>query len=213
MWLGCSGCDLRVAEKRPSPSSTSRRRLRYSERNRLRRMVNSQADMLVPGANESILLSARRSVSCTRSSARSSLPQSDMAKARNPGTAASMASRTLGSAFIPAVLASRLVELTQEGDEALGCRLDQAGIIGPQLLADLGLNVRTKTGGGFSSFGAGRFCRLPRRRWLAVPHFAPLPRTRPRPRPALIPASGRGYHQGLNARLLKWFRGNGTFFE
>src|ERR1700716_357401 len=187
MWLGCSGCDLRVAEKRPSPSSTSRRRLRYSERNRLRRMVNSQADMLVPGVNESILLSARSSVSCTRSSARSILPQSDMAKARKAGTAASMLSRTLGSAFIQTVLAARLVELAQEIDKAVGRRLDQAGVIGAQLPADLGLNLRTESGGGFSSFGGGGLCRLPRHSWLAVPHFAPLPRTRHNPAHARHP--------------------------
>src|ERR1700681_2189835 len=141
MWLGCAGLVLRLAENRPSPSSTSRRRLRYSERNRLRRMVNNQADMFVPGSNESMLLSARSSVSCTRSSARSIFPQSDMAKARRPGTAASMVSRTPGSAFIRTVLCGRLVQLPQKLDEAVRRGLDQAGVIGPKLLADLRLNV------------------------------------------------------------------------
>src|SRR3984893_3942935 len=146
MWLGCSGCDLRLAENRPSPSSTSRRRLRYSERNRLRRMVNSQADMLVPGSNESMLVSARNSVSCTRSSARSILPQSDMANARKPGTAASMVSRMPESTVIRTILGGRVVQLAQKLDETVRCRLDQAGIVRPQLRADLCLYVRTETG-------------------------------------------------------------------
>src|SRR5262249_54951401 len=75
---------------------TSLRRLRYSERNRLRRIVNSHADMLVPGSNELRLAQARNSVSCTRSSARSTLPQSEIAKARRLGTARNMASLTDG---------------------------------------------------------------------------------------------------------------------
>src|SRR5215475_6517353 len=57
-------------------------------------MVNSHADMFVPGWNESIFAMARSNVSCTRSSARSTLPQSEMANARKLGTAASIASRT-----------------------------------------------------------------------------------------------------------------------
>jgi hypothetical protein len=56
----------------------------------------SQAHMFVPGWNELMLPMARRRVSCTRSSARSTLPQSEIANARKLGTAASMASRTGG---------------------------------------------------------------------------------------------------------------------
>ena len=52
--------------------------------------------MLVPGWNELMLASARSSVSCTRSSARSTLPLSEMANARRLGTAARIASRTDG---------------------------------------------------------------------------------------------------------------------
>src|SRR5713226_8972895 len=96
MWLGCSGGDLRLADNRPSPSGTSRRRLRYSDRNRLRRMVNSQADMLVPGSNELRLAQARNNVSCTRSSARSTFPHSEIANARRLGTARNIASLTDG---------------------------------------------------------------------------------------------------------------------
>jgi hypothetical protein len=42
-------------------------------------MANSQADMFVAGWNELMLAMARRSVSCTRSSARSTLPLSEIA--------------------------------------------------------------------------------------------------------------------------------------
>src|ERR1700730_17520548 len=94
--LCCSGGDFRLSRYLPSVSWTSRRRFRYSDRNRLRRMVSSQAHMFVPGWNELMLPMARRSVSCTRSSARSTLPQSEIANARKLGTAASMASRTSG---------------------------------------------------------------------------------------------------------------------
>jgi len=54
-------------------------------------MVKSHAIMFVPGWNESMLAVARRSVSCTRPSARSALPLSDIANARKVGTAASSA--------------------------------------------------------------------------------------------------------------------------
>src|SRR5262245_11011806 len=84
----------------PSTSSTSRRRLRYSDRNRLRRIVNSQAAILVPGWNESILARARSTVSWTRSSARSTLPHSEMANARRFGIEPSTASRVEGSRVI-----------------------------------------------------------------------------------------------------------------
>src|ERR1700686_4069513 len=101
---GCSGCDFRLSAYLPSPSSTSRRRLRYSERNRLRRIVKSQADIFVPGSNELILAIARSKVSCTRSSARSTLPHSDIANARRLGTTPSIASRSDGARVIGAIL-------------------------------------------------------------------------------------------------------------
>src|SRR5579871_494652 len=65
-------------------------------RNQFRRMVNSHTGMFVPGSNELMLAVARRSVSCTRSSARSRLPHNDIANARKLGTTASMASRSGG---------------------------------------------------------------------------------------------------------------------
>src|SRR5437899_302983 len=73
-------------------------------------MVISQADMCDPGWNESMLVTARRSVSCTRSSARSTLPLSEIANARKLGTAASMASRAAGEASSARSLVVRVVE-------------------------------------------------------------------------------------------------------
>jgi hypothetical protein len=60
------------------------------------KIVNSHADMLVPGWNESLLDSARSRVSCTRSSARSVFRHNEIAKARRLGTAASIKSRDAG---------------------------------------------------------------------------------------------------------------------
>src|SRR5215510_7738142 len=50
-----------------------------------------------------MLAMARSNVSCTRSSARSTLPQSEMANARKLGTAASIASRTDGRIVISSI--------------------------------------------------------------------------------------------------------------
>src|SRR5215510_5310313 len=114
-------------------------------------MVNSHADMCVPGWNESMFAMARSRVSCTRSSARSTLPQSEMANARKLGTAASIAPRTddrivmistlvveclaptrrLGSSSLEAsprgsvATVLRLVELLQQVLEAVGNALPQ----------------------------------------------------------------------------------------
>ena len=60
----------------------------------------SHAGMLVPGSKLSIWASARSSVSCTKSSARSILPHSEMAKARRLGTVARTWSRIAGSSFM-----------------------------------------------------------------------------------------------------------------
>src|SRR5262245_18766371 len=123
-------------------------------------MVNSQADRLVPGSNESILASARSRVSCTRSSARSTLPHSDMANARRLGTTARMASRTDGSRVTcgslsprSRFLAAALVDAVQQIDEAVRNALVHHVVIeGAELLADLGLDVaaeaRVGLGGG-----------------------------------------------------------------
>src|SRR4030095_3416079 len=86
-------------------------------------MVKSQADMFVPSWNELTLARARRSVSCTRSSARSTLPLSEIANPRKFGTAASMASRTdgrsgLARSFVVRIFESLVVALGREGDAA-----------------------------------------------------------------------------------------------
>jgi hypothetical protein len=87
-------------------------------------MVKSHADMFIPAWNESILAMARSNVSCTRSSARSTLPLSEIANARKLGMAASMASRTdsrSGSArfFVVRIVASLIVALGRERDAAI----------------------------------------------------------------------------------------------
>ena len=61
-------------------------------------------DSFQPGSNVSMFAIARRSVSCTRSSARSTLPLSEIAKARKLGTAESIASRTSGAKVISSIL-------------------------------------------------------------------------------------------------------------
>src|SRR3981189_3870725 len=60
--------------------------------------------MLVPGSKELRFAQARRRVSCTRSSARSTLPDSEIAKALRLGTAPSIASLTEGGGFILTIL-------------------------------------------------------------------------------------------------------------
>src|SRR4030081_1652196 len=60
-------------------------------------MVHSHAYMFVPGWNNEMLAQARSSAPCTRSSAWSPFRQSEMAKARSLGIAASSGSRTDGS--------------------------------------------------------------------------------------------------------------------
>src|SRR5215475_2596168 len=143
-------------------SSISRCRLRYSERNRLRKMVNSHADMLVPGSKESRFAQARSRASCTRSSARSTLPHSEMANARSEGTAASITSRTglLGGAICPLifVVSDRggfvclflavctgfvcLVQPAKDFGEPIGNALvDHVAIHSAELLPDLDLDV------------------------------------------------------------------------
>src|SRR6185369_9614145 len=87
-------------------------------------MVKSHADMFVPAVNESILAMARSKVSCTRSSARSTLPLSEIANARKLGTAASMTSRTNGAGgstrlFVVRIVAGLIVALGRERDAAI----------------------------------------------------------------------------------------------
>src|SRR5579871_1535524 len=99
-------------------SSTSRRRLRYSERKRLRRIVNNHADILVPGSNDPRFAKARSSASCTRSSARSTFPHSEMANARKLGTAANITSRTFLWRLIFRALVVRVIEAAQDFNKA-----------------------------------------------------------------------------------------------
>src|SRR5207245_1417018 len=66
----------------------------------LRNIVKSHAGKLVPSTKEPRLLQALTSVSCTRSSARSGLPQRDTANARRLGMTA------MRSAFILALAAA-----------------------------------------------------------------------------------------------------------
>src|SRR5262245_51608143 len=123
-------------------SSTSRRRLRYSERNRLRRIVNSHADILVPGSNEPRLANARSSASCTRSSARSTFPHSEMANARKLGTAASMTSRIFLCGLILRALVVRIIEAIEDlGKTFRHPLLDDFVVYLAQLLANFCLDV------------------------------------------------------------------------
>src|SRR5436190_11475012 len=74
-----------------------------------------------------MLASARSSVSCTKSSARSTLPLSEMAKARRLGTAARICSRRAGSRLIrrlpcPAFRVDAEDRRTGQGSARSGCR-------------------------------------------------------------------------------------------
>src|SRR5580704_11392216 len=101
--------------------------------------------MLVPGSNESRLAHARNSASWTRSSARSTLPDNEMANARRLGTAASIASRTCLRGLILGPLIVRTIEAAQNFDKAVGHALiDDLPIHDAELLADLRLDVGTE---------------------------------------------------------------------
>src|SRR5580704_13379069 len=63
--------------------------------------------------------SARSKVSCTKSSARSMLPQSEMANARRLGTVASTWSRIAGSSFMRTIPLSVLVLLADPANQVL----------------------------------------------------------------------------------------------
>src|SRR6266852_3303810 len=128
-------------------SSTSRRRLRYSERNRLRRMVNSHADMLVPGSNELRFANARSSASCTRSSARSTFPHNEMANARKLGTAASITSRIFLCGLILRALVVGIIEAAEDFGKTFRHPLaDDLVVDLAQLLADFCLDVSSEFG-------------------------------------------------------------------
>src|SRR3954454_19856733 len=123
-------------------SSTSRFILRHSEWNRLRRIVNSHALRFVPRSKRSMLARARTRVSCTRSSARSKFPVREIAKARNDGTAPSIASRSSGSTIAFRSLREVAIEIAQQLEEAVGDRsLFQVVVHRAQLRADVVLNA------------------------------------------------------------------------
>src|ERR1700722_10627505 len=129
-------------------------------------MVNSHADMLEPGSKESRFAQARSSASCTRSSARSTLPHSEIANARSEGTAASITSRTglFGGAIGPLIFVFSvrisfvrisvirtsfdlanfvgMVKPAEDFGEPIGNALvDHVAVHGAELLPDLGLDV------------------------------------------------------------------------
>src|SRR5262245_47208904 len=99
--------------------------------------------MLVPGSNDSRCDHARRSVSCTRSFARSTSPHSDTANSLRLGTAASMAPRTSSGAVMNAVLLLLwLVKAAKQVVKLIRYPLvDHISVHGAQLQPDPALDV------------------------------------------------------------------------
>src|SRR6185312_14273184 len=96
-----------------------------------------------------MLASARNNASCTRSSARSTLPHSEMANARSPGTAPRISWRTESSMRIWFPLVVQTVQqLGEPGRDAL---TNHFVVHCPKLLAELGAGATVKPAG---------FCRL-----------------------------------------------------
>src|SRR5690349_513554 len=110
--------------------------------------------MFDPGWKESMFASARSIVSCTKSSARSTLPLSEMAKARKLGPVARLSSRC---ALVRGMVSPLLlfvvwrrggrpalalrVKLADQFRKAVGHPLpDHIVIDGPKLMPDPGLN-------------------------------------------------------------------------
>src|SRR5690242_5267082 len=83
-----------------------------------------------------MLASARSNASCTRSSARSTLPHSEMANARSPGTAARISWRTESSMRILFALFFQAVQ--QFGEPGRHTLAHHFVIHCPKLLAELG---------------------------------------------------------------------------
>src|SRR5215468_11105867 len=99
--------------------------------------------MLVPGSNDSKWDHARRSVSCTRSFARSTSPHSETANALRLGTAASMAPRTSSGAVMNAILLLLWLVKTakQLGEPIRYAFIDHVRVHGAQLQPDSALDV------------------------------------------------------------------------
>src|SRR4029079_5217934 len=92
--------------------------------------------MLVPGWNEWMLARARSSASCTRSSARSTLPHNEMANARSPGTDPRISWRTDSSMRI---LFALFIQTVQQFGEAVRHTLaDDFVVHRPKLLTEFG---------------------------------------------------------------------------
>src|SRR5690606_15030734 len=123
-------------------------------------MVNSQALRLVPISKLDCLAQAFITVSCTRSSALSCLPESDTAKARRLGSVASssrlnedVSSGALG--FVAGLIAFdcgigsllRLIQLFEEVEELVGDALVLNGAIErAQLGSDVGIGAKPVVG-------------------------------------------------------------------
>src|SRR4030081_1970906 len=88
-------------------------------------MVHSHAYMFAPGLNNDMLAQARSSAPCTRSSAWSPFRQSEMAKARSLGIAASRGTRTDGSRVMVVDLPLDAVRETSQRR----CMFDHAGVL------------------------------------------------------------------------------------
>src|SRR5215831_5010394 len=103
--------------------------------------------MFVPGSNELRFANARSSASCTRSSARSTFPHSEMANARKLGTAASMTSRMFLYGLILRALVLRIIQATQDfGKTFRHPLIDDFVVDLAQLLANFCLDVSSEFG-------------------------------------------------------------------
>src|SRR5689334_16911085 len=92
-----------------------------------------------------MLASARSNASCTRSSARSTLPHSEMANARRPGTAARISWRTDSSMRILFALIIQAVQ--QFGEPGRHALTHDFVVHRPKLLAELGTCATVKPAG------------------------------------------------------------------
>src|SRR5215470_5081056 len=117
--------------------------------------------MLVPGSNELRFANARSSASCTRSSARSTFPHSEMANARKLGTAASITSRMFLGGLIFRALIARIIQATQDfGKTFRHSLVDDFVVHQAQLLANFCFNVSSEFGHRFH-FRSLQLQRLP----------------------------------------------------
>src|ERR1700722_2101684 len=105
----------------------------------LRRMVNNQALRLVPGWNFSELLHARRSDSCTRSSASETEPDREIANARKFLISASSSSLKLAEGIATPLRPRNrtFLKASEQFHELVGQRrLNQPGVMRLKRLSD-----------------------------------------------------------------------------